>query len=42
MQAVYSKHPDPVLNGNPLTEALTVMLKREEVIKNTQASSNCQ
>ncbi len=30
--AVYREHPDPVLNGNPLTEALRVMLKRDEVI----------
>ncbi|WP_199526755.1 ATP-binding protein [Pseudoalteromonas sp. bablab_jr004] len=31
--AVYREHLDTVLNNNPLTEALSVMLKREEVIK---------
>ncbi|MFC0119920.1 ATP-binding protein [Pseudoalteromonas xiamenensis] len=31
--AVYREHLDTVLNNNPLTEALTVMLQREEVIK---------
>lgn len=36
--AVYGKHLDTVLNGNPLTEALTVMLERKEVINKLHKS----
>jgi hypothetical protein len=30
--ATYRKHPDPQLNGNPLIEALDVMLNKEDVL----------
>ncbi|NRA15579.1 MAG: ATP-binding protein [Oceanospirillaceae bacterium] len=31
--ATYREHPDPLLNGNPLTECLTVILSRNDVFE---------